>query len=821
MGWLALGVLYSLLYVTIGWSLENLPVALLWFRAAALLMPPLAGVVVIVRRRHAWTGCHWLFWSTIVLGLTMSALGQLGWTAEEIMMGSTTSWLGWHAVFALFGAVAPLLALLAQPHRGPRDRIAATTAVDIAGIAVLTGFLYSYFVITPDLTSVRTPSTALVLLSELQQFLVMIGITTAALLARRSMWKATYARLALGQLVAFATLTLSNFEMWQASYRAAGVLDFIRIMPFAFYPWAAAAAPTSEASLVEQDDTDLQPSRPWVIFCGLALIPVLDSGLRLLNPAESLGGFRDLTMAVTVVSVLPLLMARLAVERGELNQVGAELKKADTKVQLMAAAIEQADEMIVIVGRDHGIEHANEAFCRTFGCGLPELIGTDGRDLLAEDSRPQFDETVGHVGQTGLWRGTYTRQRKDGSTFPSAAAIVPLRDAAGTVDHLVIVERDITEESRLKDQLIHSERLSAVGQLVSGVAHELNNPLQSILGFTELLIETEQRQQNRRDLEQIRSEAVRAGKIVRNLLAFVRRSSSERSLQNVNDLLRSTLALRVYEFDSANIKLVEDYGEDLPPVWVNPEEIQQVVLNLILNAEHAMRATHEGGTLTLRTFVADANVVAEVRDDGPGIPQKLAGRIFEPFFSTKGVGEGTGLGLSIALGIAEAHGGLLSIVPTPSGACFRLTIPASRPAAGASADAELASLVDVSASAQRVLVADDEPALRATLQRLLMQRGLTVDLAVDGDVALSLLEAHRYDLVFCDVRLPKSGGLALYTRIVERYGVLARGFILISTGRLDADTQAQIDRARIPVLSKPFSPDQLEELIGRLVVSSV
>jgi CheY-like chemotaxis protein len=306
---------------------------------------------------------------------------------------------------------------------------------------------------------------------------------------------------------------------------------------------------------------------------------------------------------------------------------------------------------------------------------------------------------------------------------------------------------------------------------------------------------------------------VRAGKIVRNLLAFVRRSSSERSLQDMNDLLRATLALRAYEFRSANISLHEEYAENLPPVWVNPEEIQQVVLNLILNAEHAMRAAHEGGTLTLRTTMVDAHVVAEVRDDGPGVPAKLTGRVFEPFFSTKGVGEGTGLGLSIALGIAEAHGGILSIVPTASGACFRLSIPGSRPSDSSETPFSVAS-----GSAYRVLVADDEPALRATLQRLLMRRGLSVDLAVDADVVLSLLEAHRYELIFCDVRLPKMGGFALYSRIADQYGALARSFIFISSDRLDPDAQAFIDRVRVPVLSKPFSADQLDEILARLLV---
>ena len=141
MAWLACGVFYSVAYLGIGWLLRGQGPALLWFRVIALLIPPLTGVVVIARRRHVWTGCHWLFWATIALGLTMSAIGLIGWTVDELLLGHETSWVGWFTVFALFGAVAPLFGLLAQPHRGSREAITATMAVDIAGIAVMTGVL--------------------------------------------------------------------------------------------------------------------------------------------------------------------------------------------------------------------------------------------------------------------------------------------------------------------------------------------------------------------------------------------------------------------------------------------------------------------------------------------------------------------------------------------------------------------------------------------------------------------------------------------------------------------------------------------------------
>jgi PAS domain S-box-containing protein len=668
-GWLAFGAAYSIIYAAIGALLRPYPAILPWFRIVALLIPPLAGVVVILRRRHRWMGCQWLFWATIALGLGVSAIGVVGWSASELLLGTTTSWLGWHAAFALFGGVAPLLALLAQPHRGVRERVTATTAVDIAGIAVLTGFLYSHFTVGADPGQVtESAAQSLLLLSELQQFLVFLGMLGATLFAPDRAWRQTYGRFALGTGISLVTLTLGNAEIWQGFYLSGSLADVMWILPFAFFAWAASTAPASPVTPLEGEDSYGTPSRPWVIFAGLALLPAIDYGLRRMAPAGSMDSFQDMSTGVAIVSVLPLLMARLAVER-------AELRTVDAKLRLMGAAVEEATELIVIVS-DSGVQHANRAFCTAMGYDLSELIAQPPSRLLADESLPRIDE-IGRMPKGKGWTGTLIRKRKDGTTFQSASTVVPLVNGQGGITQYVWMERDITEELKLRGQLIHSERLSAVGQLVSGIAHELNNPLQSILGFTELLMDAEERPEMRRDLEHVRSEAIRAGKIVRNLLAFVRRSSSERSTTTVNEIVKGTLALRSYEFRTANIRLFESYAEDLPPVVVNPEEIRQVILNLIMNAEQAMRAAHRGGVLTVTTNLTNDMVTIDISDDGPGVPPALAGRIFEPFFSTKEVGEGTGLGLSIALGIAEAHGGSLALLPSDVGACFRLSLRAA------------------------------------------------------------------------------------------------------------------------------------------------
>jgi PAS domain S-box-containing protein len=667
MGWLFLGVVYSIAYAGVGYALRDHLSALSWFRAAALAIPPLTAAMVIVRRRHTWTGCQWLFWSTIALGLAMSAIGLTGWAADELLFGQQ-SWLAWPVVFALFGNVAPLFALLAQPHQGPREPLAATTSVDIAGLAVVTGFLYSFFVTGIDAATSAQASSSLIVVSELQSAVVALGLIAAVFAARPGAWRDTYRRLALGAVVSFVTLTMSNAEAGQAGYRSAFVYDFTWILPFAFFPWAATGAPASNVSndASPTPPEELTRPRPWVIFTAVALLPFIDFGLRQIAPA-SLPGFRDLSTAVAMISVLPLLVARIATER-------AELQQASSTTRLLAEVIEQAQDLILVLTPDGGCRHANDAFCAAMGYSAEELKKARARDLVPEDAM-SIDDLQSLFRAKGVWRGTITRTRRDGTTFPVAASMASILDERGRVAYVVSVERDISEERRLREQLIHSERLSAVGQLVAGVAHELNNPLQSVIGIVDVLLQSETRDDIRRDLDQVRVGGYRAARIVKSLLSFARRSASERSIGNLNEMLKSTLELRAYELKHLNISVQEEFADPAPLVFVNSDEIRQVMLNLILNAEHAIRGAGRGGTMSLRTGGSPESAFIEIADDGPGVPPDERGRIFEPFFTTKGVGEGTGLGLSISLGIAEAHGGSLTLVPRERGACFRLTLP--------------------------------------------------------------------------------------------------------------------------------------------------
>jgi CheY-like chemotaxis protein len=233
-----------------------------------------------------------------------------------------------------------------------------------------------------------------------------------------------------------------------------------------------------------------------------------------------------------------------------------------------------------------------------------------------------------------------------------------------------------------------------------------------------------------------------------------------------------------------------------------------------------MRDAHGRGRLVIRTDVGDAGVVLEIEDDGPGVPAGLAGQIFEPFFSTKGVGKGTGLGLSIALGIAEAHGGALALMPSANGSCFRLTLPVSQEMALASAEPVRETRTVRAGGARRALVVDDEATVRRSLRRLLLSRRFSVDLAKDGQAAADLLSEHQYDVVLCDVRMPKMGGMALHSRINSRHPEILPGFAFISGDILNAELALFVEQSRIPLLSKPFTVEQLDSLLERLAPDS-
>jgi signal transduction histidine kinase len=360
----------------------------------------------------------------------------------------------------------------------------------------------------------------------------------------------------------------------------------------------------------------------------------------------------------------------------------------------------------------------------------------------------------------------------------TARADTPGADGTLRLEALV---RDVSERKKLEDekrdiyhQLLQAEKMAALGQTVSGVAHELNNPLATILSWAERLSQRPNLEEPvRHGLETILSESERAARIVRNLLTFARKRQTTRAMVDVNQVVRETLALRSYEQRLTNISVIDALASGLPPVFADGHQVQQVLLNLIINAEQAMLSANGRGIIVVRTWHDPDQecVVLEINDDGPGIPEELQPKIFDPFFTTKDVGKGTGLGLTVAYAIVQEHGGRIRLASQPStGASFYVELPIS----GAKLPplpaprARPPDAGDATAGAS-ILVVEDETALASAVIEALRDAGYVVQHAADGEDALAKIETESFDLVLCDLKMPRLDGVSFFQRLEPRH----------------------------------------------------
>jgi signal transduction histidine kinase/CheY-like chemotaxis protein len=386
-------------------------------------------------------------------------------------------------------------------------------------------------------------------------------------------------------------------------------------------------------------------------------------------------------------------------------------------------------------------------------------------------------------------------------------------DGALQVDALV---RDVSERKKQDDeardlyhQLLQAEKMAALGQTISGVAHELNNPLATILNWAERLSQRQALDEPlRRGLETILSESERAARIVRNLLTFARKRQTTRAMVDVNQVVRETLALRAYEQHVTNIAVLEALAAGLPQVFADAHQIQQVLLNLVINAEQAMLAANGRGTLVVRTWhdMRQESIVIEVNDDGPGIPDDLQPKIFDPFFTTKEVGKGTGLGLSVAYAIVQEHGGRIRLESRPHhGASFYVALPVSgaRLPPSSPARTRLEPKPEV-ATAGALLVVEDEAALAAAVVDALRDAGYTVEYAADGEQALTKISGQPFDAVVCDLKMPRLDGRAFYRALATGSPTLARHVIFVTGDVAGTDAEEFLEDSGCRWLAKPF-----------------
>ncbi|HUK88772.1 MAG TPA: ATP-binding protein [Blastocatellia bacterium] len=480
--------------------------------------------------------------------------------------------------------------------------------------------------------------------------------------------------------------------------------------------------------------------------------------------------------------------------------------------------IENAPDGIFILDIQQNLSRVNKRFAAM--CGLPaELIV--GKSLscfisLAEDEHASKTPRTNEISTISAH---YQSRIEAAGRGPIDVLVTtkPIVNSGRVVGAMGIV-KDITQRLQLEHQLRQSEKMASIGLMVSGVAHELNNPLTSVIGFTELsLRDGSLGDVVGRRLRIVLSEARRTRTIVQKLLSAVRQQKNERAPVRVNRLITDTIALRESDFKLNNIEIQAELDPDAPAVMADASDIQQVLINLMQNAFDALSEGQKGGLVVIRTLVDRDHVVIEVSDDGPGTAEP--GRVFDPFYTTKEVGKGTGLGLSICYQIVKTHEGDIFVENLPKGTMFTVRLPIAPASAVELAMKKLGGAAKTLKG--RVLVIDDEPMIASFCESILSSAGFEVQTSLTGADAIEKLAVRRFDAIVTDYKMPgKISGADIYDWVRGNRPGQQDHIIFMTGDSVNPSTHDFLKRCGSPVVFKPFDGDELVEKVRTLVSES-
>lgn len=502
----------------------------------------------------------------------------------------------------------------------------------------------------------------------------------------------------------------------------------------------------------------------------------------------------------------------LKVAHDELNlrvrERTAELSEANAALRKLTNAIEQTAEMLIITDLDGQIEYVNPAVEKISGFSAESLIGQPFRKLQKPEEASEADDDIFRFVQNGeTWEGEIQNQKKSGESYPAHVTVSAIYNDQGTMTHLTAIMRDVSEQKKMERDLLQARKLSSLGMLVSGISHELNTPVATILGFSEEIAKEKSLSPDaNRYANWIVKESKRCVAIVRNLLNFSRRKEAKRSTFDVNDAVTAVLPLYQYQLQSEFIHVETELLKKPLPVSGDPEQVQQVILNILQNAHQAIADRDGRGVIRVHTEELASEAHIHIENNGPEIPASDMERIFDPFFTTKGTGDGTGLGLSLSYGIIQAHGGRIAAENMEAGGVrFSIVLPIAEADETAPVKAEKRPVLPKDL---KILIVEDDLRFSEWLRLFLGQEGASVVTAANGREAIRSLNDGAVDLILSDLKMPKMDGIALFRWLEEHAPEYVRRFVLL-TGVGDSGFDDFCQARGVPVLLKPVDKVEL------------
>jgi len=535
-------------------------------------------------------------------------------------------------------------------------------------------------------------------------------------------------------------------------------------------------------------------------------------------------------------SATPVLLKRLEIQGEEFQLVrierkgqGVTLGKAQQVEGFVRQVVEGLEDGVAVFHRDETVLAGNTRFRELLGIGPEQPEFRTLGELI--------DATASHAkdpdGFAADWREVSRdpgkrRQQRLEMEKPAARVVErwsrALRDERGIPVGRVEIYREAPDPQAIGSRMLQAERLASLGQRVTGIMHELSNPLTTILGHAQRILARENGNLPRSEVRQILEQAERASGILRQFLRLSRETKVQHELLTVDELVKHTVELHRASLNGFALHFRLEVGERLPRIDGDYGQLQQVLINLLQNAQQSIELSGVGDTVGVRASVtAGGRVRVEVWDNGPGVPIELRERIFEPFFTTKPPGIGTGLGLAIVSAIVRQHGGSVSLdCPALGGARFAIELPVAQESAEARDNrvvrfrpAGLMPTVDSRAGEStrgrvaHILVVEDEPTVANLIADVLRDEGMRVDVLTEGAAALEAVQRNRYDLTICDLQMPGMDGRSLYARLAQKQFPVRGRFLFVTGDVLASRTQEFLEKYQLPHVAKPFRVDEL------------